>query len=171
MNMAPGPVVEEQQLLAIVEQARARGARIVWTNGCFDLLHAGHVRYLRQAKALGDLLIVGLNSDRSVALWKNPDRPFVPQEYRLEVLAAIRYVDYVVLFDERSPLRLLELLKPDVYVKGGDYTIDTIDQDERRLVEAYGGAIVIMPKVGGLSTTDLARRVTEVMNRTSPRST
>ncbi len=170
MTIAPGPVVDERQLLAIVEHARASGARIVWTNGCFDLLHAGHIRYLRQAKALGDLLIVGLNSDRSVALWKSPDRPFVPQEYRLEVLAAVRYVDYVILFDERSPVRLLELLKPHVYVKGGDYTIDTIDQTERRVVEGYGGTIVIMPKVGGLSTSDLARRVTEVVNRTRYRA-
>lgn len=164
------PVVSEEQLVAIVKDVRASGARIVWTNGCFDLLHAGHIRYLRQAKELGDLLIVGLNSDRSVAQWKSPDRPFVPQEYRLEVLAAIRYVDYVVVFDERSPVRLLRLLQPDVYVKGGDYTIDTIDQTERRVVEAYGGSIVILPKVEGLSTSDLARRVSEVMLRASQRS-
>ncbi|MCR4439351.1 MAG: D-glycero-beta-D-manno-heptose 1-phosphate adenylyltransferase [bacterium] len=164
------PVVSEEQLVAIVRAARASGAKIVWTNGCFDLLHAGHIRYLRQAKELGDLLIVGLNSDRSVAQWKSPDRPFVPQEYRLEVLAAIRYVDYVVLFDERSPVRLLRLLQPDVYVKGGDYTIDTIDQTERRVVEGYGGSIVILPKVEGLSTSDLAKRVSEVMLRASQRS-
>lgn len=160
-------VVNETELLAIVKSARAAGARIVWTNGCFDLLHAGHIRYLRQAKELGDMLIVGLNSDRSIAQWKNPHRPFVPQEYRLEVLAAIRYVDYVILFDERSPVRLLQLLQPDVYVKGGDYSIDTIDQTERRVVEGYGGSIVILPKVEGLSTSHLARRVSEVMRRAS----
>jgi len=170
MSVQLNPVVNEEQLLRIVKTTRAAGGKIVWTNGCFDLLHAGHIRYLRQAKELGDLLIVGLNSDRSVAQWKSPERPFVPQEYRLEVLAAIRYVDYVILFDERSPIRLLRLLQPDVYVKGGDYTIDTIDQAERRVVEGYGGSIVILPKVEGLSTSDLARRVSEVMRRAAERS-
>ncbi|MDI3316755.1 MAG: D-glycero-beta-D-manno-heptose 1-phosphate adenylyltransferase [Bacillota bacterium] len=138
-------------------EARRQGKRLVFTNGCFDLLHSGHVRYLAGARALGDLLAVGLNSDASVRRLKGPLRPFVPQQERAEVLAALASVDYVVLFEEASPARLIAALRPEVYAKGGDYARRALP--ERPLVEAYGGQVVLLPEAEGRSTTALAERV------------
>ncbi len=148
-----------EELVHIRREARAEGRRVVWTNGCFDILHAGHVLYLQAAKACGDLLVVGVNSDASVRRTKGPKRPIVNQQERLIVLAALTAVDYLVLFDDNSPLRLIAALEPDVYVKGGDYNLDTINQEERRLVESYGGSIELLPGVPGVSTSSIIDKV------------
>ena len=131
--------------------------RIVFTNGCFDLLHAGHVTYLNQAKALGDYLIVGVNSDESVKRLKGPKRPLVPQAQRALLIDALKAVDAVVIFDEDTPLSLIEILRPDVYVKGGDYRYDQLP--EHPLVTGYGGQVVILPFVQGCSTTQLIQTI------------
>lgn len=141
------------------DEVRARGQRLVVTNGCFDLLHAGHITYLAAARALGDLLLVGLNSDESVRELKGPSRPVNPDADRALVLAALAAVDAVCVFKERSAGRFLELAQPDVYVKGGDYTLDTINQTERRVVESSGGRVEILPLLPGRSTTELLARI------------
>lgn len=139
------------------ERLRAGGSRLVFTNGVFDLLHVGHVRYLAQARALGDALVVAINSDRSVRELKGPDRPVFDQAERAEILAALRCVDYVVVFDDISPRGLIGKLLPDVLVKGGDYQIDEIHGREE--VEAAGGKVIPLPFVPGASTTSLLERM------------
>jgi len=146
-------VLDREAYVSELARCRREGRKIVFTNGCFDLLHVGHVRLLEQARALGDLLVVGLNTDRSVSRLKGPSRPIVPETARAEVLSALRAVDYVTLFDEPTPLELIQLLVPDVLVKGGDYTPDSVVG--RAEVEAYGGRVAIIPLVGGFSTTNL----------------
>jgi rfaE bifunctional protein nucleotidyltransferase chain/domain len=138
---------------------RARGERLVSTNGCFDLLHAGHVHYLAQASQLGDILVVALNSDRSVRALKGPSRPLQLQSHRLLVMAAVAVVDAVVLFDEPDPRLLLSALKPDVHVKGGDYTPDIV---ERETVERNGGVVSILSFLPGYSTTELLSKIREL---------
>jgi D-glycero-beta-D-manno-heptose 1-phosphate adenylyltransferase len=146
------------QLLSVLSSERTKGKRIVFTNGCFDLMHIGHTRYLQAAKALGDVLVVGVNSDVSVrTLDKAPDRPIVPEVQRAEVLAALGCVDYVVIFDEPDPLQLITAVQPDVLVKGGDWTIDRIVG--REIVEARGGVVKTIPLVPGMSTTGLLQRI------------
>ena len=135
---------------------RRRGRTVVFTNGCFDLLHAGHLALLERARSLGDVLVVGVNSDRSVRLLKGAGRPLVPLAERMEMLAGLRVVDYVVPFDAATPARLVALLRPDVLVKGGDYRRSEIVG--RRTVEAYGGRVVTVPLRRSRSTTDLIRR-------------
>lgn len=147
------------QLKKIVQQLKEQGKKIVWTNGCFDILHVGHITYLMQARKEGDVLIVGLNSDRSVRQIKGPDRPVINERNRALVLSALECVDYIVLFDEKSPLPIIKQLRPDVYAKGGDYTIDTLVQPERRFVESYGGRIALIPGVEGYSTTEIIHKV------------
>lgn len=129
------------------------------TNGCFDILHAGHVMYLQKARGLGDALVVGLNSDSSVRQIKGPDRPINCQEDRLTVLAALECVDAIVVYDEPTAERFLAVAMPDVYVKGGDYEPSTLNQREREIVERNGGRIVIIPPLPGRSTTALARKI------------
>ena len=143
----------------LVERARLRndGARLVFTNGVFDLLHVGHVRYLAQARALGDALVVAINSDRTVRELKGPDRPVFDQAERAEILAALRQVDYVVVFDDVSPRSLIAQLLPDVLVKGGDYQLDQIHGREE--VEAAGGKVISLPFVDGASTSALIERM------------
>src|SRR5687768_5059633 len=143
----------------LAERARLRdsGARLVFTNGVFDLLHVGHVRYLAQARALGDALVVAINSDRTVRELKGPDRPVFDQAERAEILAALRQVDYVVVFDDVSPRSLIAQLLPDVLVKGGDYQLDEIHGREE--VEAAGGSVISLPFVDGASTTTLIERM------------
>ena len=137
---------------------RTPGRRVVFTNGCFDLMHVGHTRYLQAARALGDVLVVGVNTDRSVqSLNKGSDRPIVPERQRAEVLAALACVDYVVLFDEPDPGRLITEIKPDVLVKGGDWTPDKIIG--RDSVEARGGVVTTIPLVPGVSTTALVEKI------------
>ncbi len=156
-------VLPRDQLLPSLAAERARGRRIVFTNGCFDLMHIGHTRYLQSARALGDVLVVGVNSDASVrALEKAPDRPIVPEAQRAEVLAALECVDYVVIFDESNPLQLINAVQPDVLVKGGDWTIDRIVG--RDLVESRGGLVKTIPLVPGMSTTGLLHRIRSTAN-------
>jgi rfaE bifunctional protein nucleotidyltransferase chain/domain len=150
-------VTSSAQLRQHVAAHRAAGRRIVFTNGCFDILHAGHVEYLRQARALGDVLVVALNSDASVRRLKGEDRPIVPEAERAGLLAALRAVDHVVLFDTESPRDLIELVRPDVYAKGGDYNVDMLP--EAPLVERLGGEVVLVDYVGGRSTTEIVERI------------
>lgn len=138
---------------------RRAGRRLVVTNGCFDLLHAGHVAYLESARAEGDALLIGLNGDDSVRALKGPGRPVVPEGDRAFVLAALEAVDAVCLFPEVRAHHFLALAEPDIYVKGGDYTLDTLNVDERRAVEAAGGRIVFLPFVPGRSTTGLLEKI------------
>jgi D-glycero-beta-D-manno-heptose 1-phosphate adenylyltransferase len=141
------------------EQVRQSGGRLVVTNGCFDLLHAGHVAYLEAARAHGDLLLVGVNGDQAVRGLKGPGRPLNPEIDRAAVVAALQSVDAVCIFPEQRAVRFLELARPDIYVKGGDYTLDTLDQEERKVVETAGGQIVLIPFVPGKSTTSLIARL------------
>jgi D-beta-D-heptose 7-phosphate kinase/D-beta-D-heptose 1-phosphate adenosyltransferase len=134
-----------------------RGKRVVFTNGCFDLLHSGHLALLESAAAQGDILVVGVNEDASVSHLKGPERPFVPFEQRAALLAGLEAVDYVVGFAEPTPLRLIEDLRPDVLVKGADWSAEAIVG--RGVVEANGGSVVRRPLVRGRSTTELVRRI------------
>jgi len=144
------------------ERLRAEGKRLVVTNGCFDLLHLGHVTYLENARNLGDLLLIGLNSDEAVRGLKGPHRPVNAEQDRAAVLAALESVSAVCIFREVTATRFLQHARPDVYVKGGDYTLDTINQDERRAVEGLGGKIEIISFVPGKSTTALLKKIAEL---------
>lgn len=151
-------VLPRDRLLSALSGERANGKRIVFTNGCFDLMHVGHTRYLQAARDLGDVLVVGVNSDASVrTLDKALDRPIVPEAHRAEVLAALGCVDFVVIFDDPTPLQLIAAVQPDVLVKGGDWMIDQIIG--RELVEARGGVVKTVPLVPGMSTTGLLQRI------------
>lgn len=132
------------------------------TNGCFDLLHVGHVTYLERARALGDLLLVGVNGDTAVHQLKGPDRPVNGEVDRAAVLAALACVDAVCLFNEKSAARFLAVAQPDIYVKGGDYSLETINQEERRVVEQAGGKIVIVPLVPGISTSAILAKIAKL---------
>jgi rfaE bifunctional protein nucleotidyltransferase chain/domain len=150
-------ILTPEKMLGERERLRSAGVRLVFTNGVFDLLHVGHVRYLAHARALGDALLVAINSDRSVRELKGPDRPIFNQAERAEILAALRYVDYVTIFDDVSPRSLIAKLLPDVLVKGGDYQLHEIHGREE--VEAAGGRVVSLPFVEGASTTTLIERM------------
>ena len=141
---------------------RASGRRLVVTNGCFDLLHVGHVTYLESARQQGDALLVGVNGDAAVRQLKGPDRPVNPEHDRAAVLAALESVSGVCIFAEATATRFLAAAQPDIYVKGGDYTLDTLNQEERRTVEQAGGKIVIMPCVAGKSTTALLKKISRL---------
>ena len=150
-----------EELSKLREAWRAKSLRVVLTNGTFDLLHIGHVRYLEAARQLGDVLVVGVNSDASVRGYKGPGRPVVPQSERAEIVAALRCVDCVTIFDEPTAVHLVEALKPDVYAKGGDYAQNTGKPlPEREAVERYGGEVRIIPLVEGHSASELIKRVT-----------
>jgi rfaE bifunctional protein nucleotidyltransferase chain/domain len=146
-----------EEAAAFAAAQRAAGRRVVFTNGVFDLLHPGHIRYLAQARALGDLLIVGVNSDRSVQANKGPDRPITPEAERAEVLAALSCVDGVVVFDEETPHEIIAAIQPDVLVKGADWAADAIVG--RDVVEARGGKVVRVPVEAGYSTTAIVARI------------
>lgn len=141
---------------------RARGKRLVVTNGCFDLLHMGHVVYLESARNHGDALLVGLSGDAGVRQLKGPGRPVNNEQDRAAVLAALESVDGVCIFAERTAERFLSLAQPDIYVKGGDYTLETLNQDERRIVESAGGKIILIPFVPGKSTTSLLEKIAKL---------
>lgn len=136
-----------------------QGKHLVFTNGCFDLLHIGHVRYLQQARALGDALVVAINSDSSVRTLKGPDRPINSELDRAEVIAALSCVDTVVIFEEPRVTRLIEQIQPHIYAKGGDYTPDTLDPGEKTALDAAGTAISILALVPGRSTTNMLTRL------------
>jgi len=152
-----GAILDLDAAAAWREAQRAAGKRVVFTNGCFDIVHAGHVHYLAWARAQGDVLVLGLNSDASVRALKGAQRPFVPFEDRAIVLAALRSVDVVVGFGERTPEALLERIRPDIHVKSAQYRLDELP--ERYVVEKHGGRIVLAPHEAGKSTTDLVARV------------
>jgi D-beta-D-heptose 7-phosphate kinase/D-beta-D-heptose 1-phosphate adenosyltransferase len=147
------------QLKKIVEKLKKENKKIIFTNGCFDLLHIGHIRYLQEAKKLGDCLIVALNSDNSVRKLKGEKRPLVPEEERAEIISSLSCVDYVIIFEELTPENIILNLKPHIQVKGGDYKIEDIP--ERKIVESYGGKVMIVPEVKGYSTTNLVEKILE----------
>ncbi len=148
------------ELLAVREAARAAGRAVVWTNGTFDLLHPGHVASLQQARALGEVLVVGVNSDRSVKAYKGPSRPILNQDERAAMLAALECVDCVVVFDEDTPAESLAKLQPDIHCKGDEYAPPHGKPvPERAVVEGYGGRIAYLPLLPGLSTSEVLRRI------------
>ncbi len=151
-------VTTREELASLLAERRRQQQRVVFTNGCFDLMHIGHIRYLQAARNLGDVLVVGVNSDSSVrTLDKGTDRPIVPDAQRAEVLAALACVDYVVIFPEPDPGTLIATLQPDILVKGGDWPVDRIVG--RETVEARGGRVQTIPLVPGVSTTTLVQRI------------
>ena len=158
MNSAD-KILDASTLPAWRAAMRASGRRLVVTNGCFDLLHAGHVTYLEAARSQGDALLIGLNGDDSVRQLKGPTRPLNTEADRARVIAALGCVDGVCVFPEMRSTSFLERAQPDIYVKGGDYTLETIDQNERRAVEGAGGRIAFIPFVPGKSTTGLVERI------------
>ena len=141
---------------------RASGKKLVVTNGCFDLLHLGHVTYLENARQHGDALLVGVNSDASVGQLKGPDRPLNSEADRAAVLAALASVSGVCIFTDKTATRFLAAAQPDIYIKGGDYTLKTVNQEERRTVEQAGGKLVIVPLVPGKSTTALLKKIAQL---------
>jgi D-beta-D-heptose 7-phosphate kinase/D-beta-D-heptose 1-phosphate adenosyltransferase len=152
-------IVSREQARARVEHWRAKGRRIAYANGCFDLLHVGHVRTLEAARQHGDVLVVGLNADASARQLKGEGRPLYAERERAEMVAALASVDLVVIFPELSSLELIKALRPDVWVKGGDYALETVNQEERAFVESYGGEVALTDRVEGTSTSDLIARL------------
>lgn len=155
-------IIEWDKLPAWRAALRATGKKLVVTNGCFDILHLGHVSYLESARNLGDSLLVGVNGDRSARQLKGPGRPVNAEMDRAAVLAALANVDSVCIFADKTAVKFLAAAQPDVYVKGGDYTLETLDPDERRTVESAGGRIVILPFVPGKSTTALLEKISRL---------
>jgi rfaE bifunctional protein nucleotidyltransferase chain/domain len=155
-------ILRPDQLSAWRADLRARGQQLVVTNGCFDILHLGHVTYLEAARSLGDCLLVAVNDDASVRALKGEGRPLNPATDRAAVLAALSMVDAVTIFPEPDAVNLLRTVLPEVYVKGGDYTLDTINQTERRLVEQLGGRVVVLGGVPGRSTSITLNRLRQV---------
>lgn len=164
-----GRVVDERKLVEELDRARAAGKKIVLTNGCFDLLHVGHIRSLTAARALGDCLVVGVNADSSVRQLKGPDRPLVPEDERAEVLAALTSVDYVVIFKEPTAEHLASMVRPHIYAKGADYAtagnqggpppVDDTRLPEAAIVRRHGGQVALIPLAPGRSTTEIVRRI------------
>jgi rfaE bifunctional protein nucleotidyltransferase chain/domain len=150
-------VVSRKELLARVRKAKEKGAQVIFANGCFDLLHVGHVRYLAGARALGDLLVVGINSDQEVATQKGEGRPILPAAERAELVASLESVGYVTIFNEPTVTELLLLLKPDIHAKGTDYTEETVP--ERDVVRSYGGRVAIVGDPKNHSTSEMLSRL------------
>ena len=152
-------LIDRMKISEIVTSLKAKGKKIVFTNGCFDILHVGHVRYLKEAKALGDILILGLNSDSSVKSLKGSNRPINNESDRAEVLSALKAIDYVVIFDEKTAENIVGEIKPDIYAKGGDYSIDTLP--EAKIVAEHGGKTVLLQLVDGKSSTNIINKCKE----------
>ena len=152
-------VIDRKNIGNVVTTLKAEGKKIVFTNGCFDILHVGHVRYLKEAKALGDILILGLNSDCSVKSLKGSNRPINNEIDRAEVLSALKAIDYVVIFDEKTAENIVGEVKPDIYAKGGDYSIDTLP--EAKIVAEHGGKTVLLQLVDGKSSTNIINKCKE----------
>ena len=150
-------IIEKNLVEETCENLKRQGKKIVFTNGCFDILHAGHVRYLTAAKNLGDVLIVGLNTDESVRRLKGSTRPVNNENDRAEVLLGLKAVDYVIFFGEQTAENLISEVKPDIYAKGGDYTLETLP--EAKIVQSYGGEVKFIPLVAGKSTTNIIKKV------------
>ena len=149
-----------EEFVPVITRLKQDGKRIVFTNGCFDIIHVGHIRYLKSAKELGDILVIGLNSDESVRKIKGDNRPIVSHGERAEVLSSIRSVDYVVIFNEPDPYNTIAAIKPDILIKGGDWAIDNIVG--RDIVESYGGEVRTIPFVEGFSSS---RIIGDVLNK------
>jgi D-glycero-beta-D-manno-heptose 1-phosphate adenylyltransferase len=160
-----GQVIDINELTDKRARLRERGLKIVFTNGHFDLLHTGHLRYLQQAKSVGDVLIVGINDDATTTARKGPRRPILPEDERAELVAGLGCVDYAVIFHEETADIVINQLKPDIYVKGGDYTLDLEESGtflpEAPTVEAYGGEVQILPLEPGQSTSAIEQRIIE----------
>lgn len=150
-------IITRSEIKALVRDLKEKGRTIVFTNGCFDLLHVGHVRYLQEAASLGDCLLVGLNSDRSVGLIKDPGRPLISEDQRAEVLAALECIHYIILFDEADPLSLIKAISPDVLVKGADWSLDRIVGAD--WVMGYGGEVRRVVLVPSISTSEIIKRI------------
>lgn len=150
-------LVERQDIAKFCEILRKGGQKVVFTNGCFDILHAGHVTYLEAAKAQGDVLVLGLNTDASVRRLKGPERPINSELDRAKVVGGLKAVDYVVFFGEQTAEAVIAEVKPDVYVKGGDYTLDTLP--EAKIVQSYGGKVAFIEMVEGRSTTNIINKI------------
>jgi D-beta-D-heptose 7-phosphate kinase/D-beta-D-heptose 1-phosphate adenosyltransferase len=163
-----GKVVSQEDLILLTAREKRAGRKVVFTNGCFDLLHPGHVRCLAEARALGDLLVVAVNSDSSVRQNKGPSRPLVPQQDRAEVLAALASVDYVAIFDDLTPRRLISLILPDILVKGADWATSEIAGREE--VEAAGGRIVSIALAPGYSTTNIVEKIRSTLLASTERT-
>lgn len=146
-----------EDLENIVKELKLGGKTIVFSNGCFDLLHVGHVRYLEEAKKLGDVMVVGVNSDSSTRDLKGENRPILPENERAEVLAALECIDYVTIFSDKTPESLIGRLKPDIHVKGGDYRLE--DLPEKEVVESYGGKVILLDNVKGKSTKLIIEKI------------
>lgn len=156
-KLSMGKIVSQDDLIALITREKRNGRNVVFTNGCFDLLHPGHVRCLAEARALGDVLVVAVNSDRSVRSNKGRERPLVPQQDRAEVLAALSSVDYVTIFDEPTPRELITRVLPNILVKGADWAQNEVAGREE--VEAAGGRVVSIPLAPGYSTTNLIEKI------------
>lgn len=150
-------LIERQDVEAFCAVLRKGGKKVVFTNGCFDILHAGHVTYLEKAKAQGDVLVLGLNTDESVRRLKGPERPINNELDRARVVGGLRAVDYVVFFGENTAEAVIAQVRPDVYVKGGDYTLDTLP--EAKIVQSYGGKVAFIDMVEGRSTTNIIKKI------------
>ena len=149
--------LERTALKDKLEELRKKGKKIAFTNGCFDILHVGHVRYLREAKKTADVLVLALNSDSSVRSLKGEERPLVPEKERAEILAAIEFIDFVTIFDELTPLELINYLKPDILIKGGDWPEEKVVGREE--IKKWGGRVAIIPEVEGKSTTNIVEKI------------
>lgn len=154
-----GKIMPVEELEGMINESKSAGKKIVFSNGCFDILHVGHVRYLEEAKKLGDVLIVGVNSDDSVKSIKGENRPLLPEGERAEILAALECIDYITIFPDETPESLIERLKPDIHVKGGDYQLE--DLPEAKVVGSYGGEVVLLDEVEGKSTNLIIEKIKE----------
>lgn len=157
MEFQVGRVLTAEKLSQIAQEAKAKGRKVVTTNGCFDILHVGHARILQEAKGLGDILIVGLNSDASVKRLKGPERPINNENDRAEMLAHLASVDYVYIFEEDTPVEFLKLVKPDIHTKGADYTTDKLA--ETPVVESFGGVVKLLSLVPHKSTSSVVEKI------------
>ena len=156
-------IKKHEALKKIVEKSKREGKKIVFTNGCFDILHPGHINYLRRARQLGDLLVIGLNSDSSVRKLKGKGRPILPQDKRAELLASLRFVDFVTIFNDATPINLIKKIKPDILVKGADWQAkDIVGKD---FVESYGGTVKRLSYIKGYSTTAIIKNICKDFRR------
>lgn len=156
MSDVSAPILTRPEIVEMVASARSKGAKIVLANGCFDLMHVGHVRYLTGAKAIGDVLVVGVNSDRQARSLKGSARPFMPENERAEIIASLRVVDLVTIFDEPTVEELIRAIRPDFHAKGTDYTVDSVP--EREIIREVGGQVAIVGDPKDHSSTELIRK-------------
>ncbi len=157
-------ILDRNTLKNELDPLRKKGKKIAFTNGCFDILHIGHIRYLREAKKTADILVLAINSDASVKKIKGEKRPLVPQEDRAEIMAALEFIDFVTIFDETTPLELINLLKPDVLIKGGDWAQDkVVGRDE---IKKWGGKLTLIPEINGKSTTSIVDKIRQIYSPT-----